>query len=93
MLQTVWCAVHRRTRDGVLLGAGEQITPRQALEAVTRHAAYQYFEEDRKGTIRTGKLADLVELRDNPLDCADLRQIQIIKTIRRGEVLFEAGEE
>lgn len=93
MLQTVWCAVHRRTRDGVLLGAGERITPRQALEAVTRHAAYQYFEEDQKGTIRTGKLADLVELRDNPLDCADLRQIRIIKTIRRGEVLFEAGEE
>ena len=54
MLETVWCAVNRVTRQGRVLGREERVDVRTALEAVTVHAAYQYFEETDKGTLRRG---------------------------------------
>lgn len=54
MLETVWCAVNRVTRQGRVLGREERVDVRTALEAVTVHAAYQYFEETDKGTWRRG---------------------------------------
>ena len=60
MLETIWCAVNRTTKDGILLGKDERISPMEALKAVTKNAAYQYFEENIKGTLKEGKLADLV---------------------------------
>lgn len=67
MLETMGCAVLRVTKNGVILGEEECITPMEALRAVTLHAAHQYFEEATKGSIEVGKLADLVILDDNPL--------------------------
>ena len=53
-------------------------------------AAYQNFEEDRKGTLDVGKLADLVVLSENPLnmDRADLLDLQIMETWSRGNKVF-----
>lgn len=48
MLETIWCAVNRKTKTGVLLGGNERISAYEALKAVTINAAYQYFEEDKK---------------------------------------------
>ena len=67
MLETVWCAVNRVTRRGVQLAKDECISALDALKAVTVNAAYQYFEEDKKGSIEVGKLADFVVLDQNPL--------------------------
>ena len=53
-------------KNGVCLGKEECIPVKEAIYAVTKYAAYQYFEEDRKGTIKEGKLADLVVLSENP---------------------------
>ena len=52
-----------------------------ALQATTRTAAYQYFEEDRKGSITPGKQADLVILGANPLlaEADTLKDIPIIE--------------
>jgi predicted amidohydrolase YtcJ len=41
-------------------GAAERFTPFEALRAVTADAAWQNFEEGRKGTLEAGKLADMV---------------------------------
>jgi predicted amidohydrolase YtcJ len=58
----------------------------EALYAVTQGAAYQYFEEDEKGSITVGKRADFVILEQNPLtvDPLDLEDIAIVETFARG---------
>lgn len=93
MMETVWCAVNRLTRNGVLLGAKERISVEDALRAVTINGAYQYFEEDKKGSIAPGKLADFVILERNPLeaDPMDLRTIRVMATIKEGKCIYRAG--
>ena len=90
MLDTIWCAVNRITKEGSVLGSDECVTPLEALRAVTVNAAYQYFEEDRKGSLAPGKLADLVILDRNPLkaDPPSLRDIRVLETIKEGNVLY-----
>ena len=90
MLETVWCAVNRISRDGVLLGENQKVTPYEALKAITINAAYQNKEEYLKGTIEEGKLADLIILSDNPLKCdpMDIKDIEIIDTIKEGKTLY-----
>ena len=62
IMRLVSIAVNRSTRSGHLLGPDQRLTIEEALHAVTLGAAYQYFEEDTKGSIATGKQADLVIL-------------------------------
>lgn len=94
MLQTVWCAVNRRTKNGITLGKEEQISVREALKAVTIHAAYQYGEESAKGSIEPGKNADFIILTEDPLHTASdrLNQIKVQETYRSGERIFARGE-
>ena len=91
MLETIWCAVNRITKNGVLLGEDERIAPLEALKAVTKNAAYQYFEEDIKGTIKEGKLADLVILDKNILKVnpIDIKNIEVLETIKEGKTIFK----
>lgn len=91
MLETVWCAVNRLSREGVVIGEAQRISPYEALKSITLNAAYQYFEEDSKGSIREGKRADLVILDRNPLktDPSRLREIQIEQTIKDGRTIFK----
>lgn len=93
MLRTVWCAVCRRTKAGKLLGGEERISARAALEAVTVNAAFQYGEEAKKGSIRAGKLADLVILDKNPLKTPveELFDIQVLQTVKEGRTIYSKG--
>lgn len=59
MMKTVSCAVNRITRKGRSIGENQKISVLEALKAITKYGAYQYFEEDTKGTIVPGKTADL----------------------------------
>lgn len=90
-MMVVWTAVNRVSRNGEVIGAEERVTPYQALQAITTNAAYQYFEEDRKGSLETGKLADMVVLSDNPIkvDPITIKDIQVLKTIKEGITIFE----
>jgi predicted amidohydrolase YtcJ len=63
----VFAAVNRLTSGGQVLGAEFRLTPEEALRAVTIDAAWQTFEENIKGTIEEGKLADFTILDQNPL--------------------------
>lgn len=91
MLTAVGCAVTRTTRTGRVLGEEERLLPLDALRAVTVNAAYQYFEEDRKGSIREGKLADFVLLDENPLtvEPGRIRDIRVLRTIKEGVTVYE----
>lgn len=90
MMQTIWCAVNRITRKGVKIGKEQRISVFDALKGVTVHAAYAYHEEDKKGTIEAGKLADLVILDKNPLktDPMELKDIAVEETIKEGKTLY-----
>ncbi len=66
IMRLIEIAVTRRTRSGVVLGEDQRIDFADALHAVTLGAAYQYFEEDHKGSISVGKRADLVVLERDP---------------------------
>jgi len=92
MLKVAWATVNRVTAGGGVLGAGECITPFEALRAITADAAWQNFEEDRKGTLEAGKLADLVVLSDDPLaiDPIAIQDIQVMETIKEGKTVYAA---
>ncbi len=91
IFHTLWTAVNRVTRGGILCGAEQRITVYDALKAVTIHAAYAYFEEQSKGSIKPGKRADLIITDKNPLkvEVIDLKNIQVMSTYKDGELLFK----
>jgi predicted amidohydrolase YtcJ len=86
----VWSAVNRLTRSGRVLGPDERISPYQALQAITIGSAFMCFEEDSKGSLRAGKLADLVVLDKNPLKVNPIaiKDIQVVSTIKGGREVF-----
>ena len=90
MVETLWCAAARQTRTGRVLGAEEGISVEAALRAVTQTAAFQYFEEQEKGTLRADKQADLVLLSGDPLreDLEDLKKLRVEATIKRGRTIW-----
>jgi predicted amidohydrolase YtcJ len=92
MLTVAWSAVNRVTTGGKDLGPEHRITPFEALRAITADAAWQIREEDRKGTLEVGKLADLVVLSDDPLavDPMKIRDVQILETIKEDETIYSA---
>lgn len=92
-LLLVWNAVNRTTRAGVVLGPEQRIAVIDALRAVTSDAAWQNFEENTKGSIEPGKLADFVVLERNPLTVppAGIRDIPIAETIISGETVYTKG--
>lgn len=90
MMRLMWTAVNRETRSGQILGPNQRVSPMEALKAVTLNAAYQYFEEDRKGSLEVGKLADMVILSDNPttINPKAIKDIRIVETLKEGETVF-----
>lgn len=87
---TVWTAVNRFSRSGIVIGQKERTTPYLALQAITSFAAYEFFDEDLKGTLTVGKLADFVILDKNPLkvEAMDIKNIQVIETIKEGKSIY-----
>jgi hypothetical protein len=90
MIRLLWSTTNRLTRSGKVLGADQRISTYDALKAITINAAYQHFEEDIKGTIEVGKLADLVILSKNPLDMPinTLLDLEVVATYSHGKEIF-----
>ncbi|WP_406204208.1 amidohydrolase [Kitasatospora sp. NBC_01560] len=82
--------VTRRTRtDQVVLGPEQCVSALDAVRAITINAAHQYFEQDSKGSIEVGKLADLVVLSANPVtvDPEKIRHIEVAETLKAGRTV------
>jgi predicted amidohydrolase YtcJ len=90
MLVPIWAAVNRVTASGEVLGPEQRISVIEAIRASTINGAYQLFEEDAKGSIEVGKLADLVVLSEDPLkvDPMTIKDIQVLETIKEGRTIF-----
>ncbi|MDA8651439.1 amidohydrolase [Porticoccaceae bacterium] len=84
-------AVNRVTRTGDILGETHRLRPMDALKAMTIWPAYQHFEENSKGSLEVGKLADMVILDRDPLtiDRKNLVDIQILATIKEGVTVYQ----
>jgi hypothetical protein len=65
------------------------------MKALTVNAAYQYFEEESKGTLEAGKLADLMILDRDPLETPpmELKDVQTLATIKEGFLLWQKKDE
>lgn len=84
--------VTRTTRSGQVLGPEQRVSIMDALKSITINAAYQYFEENVKGSLEPGKLADFVILDKNPLEVEPMaiKDIQVVKTIKEGKSIYVA---
>ncbi|MFN7931991.1 MAG: amidohydrolase [Bryobacteraceae bacterium] len=87
----VWAAVNRITTSGQQLGPDQRIDVTAALRAVTSDAAWQNHQEQERGSIEAGHLADFVILDRNPLTTppAELRNIQVLETIIGGKTIYQ----
>ena len=91
MLETLWCAVNRETKGGMVLGREECLPVWEALKALTINGAYQYFEEDEKGSIVNGKVADFAILDRNPMSVEPeaIRDIRVLATIKEDRLIWK----
>ncbi len=68
VLLNIQSTVTRTTASGAVHGENQRVTLDQALRAVTINGARQLFVEDKYGSLEVGKIADLVELSDDPYE-------------------------
>lgn len=92
-LEGIYAAVTRRTLDDKNPDGWvpeQKITVEEALRAYTIDAAFASFEENYKGSIEPGKLADLVILDRDITQIApeEIRNVKVLKTIVGGEIVF-----
>ena len=82
--------VTRRTRSGDILGPAQRVDVITALKSMTIWPAWQHFEEDQKGSIEAGKLADFVVLSADPtaVDPETLDSLKVLETIKEGRTVF-----
>ena len=94
-MRVLSATVTRRTRSGRVLGREHRVPVATALKAMTIWPAWQHFEENSKGSIEAGKLADFVILSDNPLTIAEdgLADIKILQTIKEGQTIYQRPAE
>ncbi len=87
-LQSVWAAVARSDTEQ------ERLTVEEVLETYTLNAAYSSFDENDRGTISEGKLADFTVLSQDPL-CVEpdkIKEIKVKMTIVGGKIVFSSGD-
>jgi predicted amidohydrolase YtcJ len=87
-LFSMWTASARKTMSGRVLGEEERLSVRDALRAVTLGAAYLLGQDDKKGSITPGKLADFTVLDRDPLSVNspdELINIKVLATVMGGK--------
>ena len=86
----IQCMVTRKTPSGEVLGKGQRISIEEAIKMYTTYAAYASFEENVKGLISEGFLADMVVLGEDPwsVDPSEISKIPVEMTILAGRVIY-----
>lgn len=94
-LWSIYAAVTRRTLDGKHSDGWipeQKISVEEAVRAYTVGSAYAEFQEDEKGAITPGKLADLVVLSRDifKIDPVEIENVKVVMTIMDGRVVYDA---
>lgn len=90
----MWVALTRQPRwTDVTLQPEQRITRQDAIRLYTANSAYITFTEDEKGSLEAGKLADLIVLDRDILECPveDVKRIRVERTYLGGRLVHEAG--
>ena len=92
VMTMLWSSMERTSQTSVVSGAAQRLTAYEALQAITTDAAWQISEENRKGRIAPGLLADFVVLDGNPLviQRRDLRSIRVVETVKEGRTVWRS---
>src|SRR5260370_19283702 len=87
----MWMAITRKTADGATLHPEQGVTRIEALRMWPLNGAYLSFEEKIKGSIEKGKLADMVVISKDFLNCPvdEIKDIAAMTTIVAGKGLFQ----
>jgi len=90
----IYAAVTRKGMSGNVYGADEALTVMEALRGYTLYGAYLTFEEDEKGSLEAGKLADMIVLDQDILtvDPDHIMDIKVEQTWLGGKLVYEAGD-
>jgi predicted amidohydrolase YtcJ len=88
---SMWTEVSRKMTDGRVLHAEQKITREEALKTHTTWAAWLQFADDRRGSIESGKFADLVVIDRDYLTCPEdeIRQIEPVMVIIDGKIAWQ----
>ncbi len=91
VMTVVQAAVSRVTAKGKVMRQDLNLNIMEALKAMTIYGAYQYGDQELKGSIREGKLADLVILDKDPRMAAptEIRNIRVMETIKEGKTVYK----
>jgi predicted amidohydrolase YtcJ len=89
-IPSFYASVTRRLSPTVTFFPEQCLTREEGLKAYTIQNAYAAFEEDIKGSIEVGKLADFVILSNNLLECAEdeILKTKVVMTFVGGKVVF-----
>ncbi|MED4018517.1 amidohydrolase [Sutcliffiella cohnii] len=91
----IHAAVNRQAWNGQPVGEQQKVNVLDAIRGYTINGAYASFEENLKGSIEVGKLADFVMLNDSILeyDKENIKDLQVILTVVDGEILYDANSQ
>jgi predicted amidohydrolase YtcJ len=84
--------VSRKDFEGRIWGPNQRVTVDESLRIGTINGAHASFEEDTKGSITAGKLADFVILAEDPhdVDPDHIKEIKVVRTVVGGHTMHEA---
>ncbi len=90
-LMAIQSMVTRKDFDGRVWGPSQRITVAEAMRICTMGGAYASFEEEVKGSVTAGKLADFVVLESDPHDADPdaIKEIPVVRTVAGGRVTWE----
>lgn len=90
---SIYGVVARKSFRGNSLGEEQRVDIREALKTYTTYPAFSTFEEDQLGSIKEGKLADLIVLDKNILlaDTEEIKDIKVVMTIMNGKIIWRNG--
>jgi predicted amidohydrolase YtcJ len=91
-LASYYATVSRRMNNGEVFYPDQRMNRMEALQSYTINAAYAAFEEELKGTLTPGKLADITVLSQDILDVPeeDIPSTRVEMTIVGGEIVYRA---
>ena len=90
---SLWTAIARRSEvKGTQMGTEQKVTREEAIRMYTVNGAYLTFEEDLKGSLEPGKLADIVIIDRDIMSCPedDIKETKVLRTILGGKTIYSA---